>query len=48
MQLEPNAIEKTRTYKILDLPLGVKPNDCCWIHKIKYLNDGSIVKFKVD
>lgn len=46
MQLELQALEKTDTWKIVDLPPGVKPIEWKWVYKIKYLTGGSIDRFK--
>lgn len=46
MQLELSALEKTYTWKLVDLPSGVTPISCKWVCKIKYLADGSIERFK--
>jgi len=46
MQDEINALNKTGTWKIVDLPPNVKPIGCRWIYKVKHHVDGSIERYK--
>lgn len=46
MQLELSNLEKTGTWKLVDLPPGITPIGCTWVYKIKYLADGSIDAYK--
>jgi hypothetical protein len=46
MQDELSALEKTGTWKLVDLPPHVKPIGCRWVYKIKRHVDGSIERFK--
>jgi hypothetical protein len=46
MNVELIALEKTSTWKLVDLPPHVKPIGCRWVYKIKYHADGSIERYK--
>lgn len=46
MKVEVAALEKTGTWKIVDLPPHVKPIGCRWVYKIKHKSDGTIERFK--
>ena len=46
MQDEINALIKTGTWKIVDLPPNAKPIGCRWIYKVKHHVDGSIERYK--
>ncbi|CAH9106113.1 unnamed protein product [Cuscuta epithymum] len=46
MQREIDALERTGTWQIQDLPPGKKPIFCKWVYKIKYRSDGSIDRYK--
>jgi hypothetical protein len=46
MQDEINALTKTSTWKIVDLPPNAKPIGCRWIYKVKHHDDGSIKRYK--
>ncbi|MCH79443.1 retrovirus-related Pol polyprotein from transposon TNT 1-94 [Trifolium medium] len=46
MQLELEALEKTGTWLLVDLPPSVKPIGCRWVYRIKYHADGSIERYK--
>jgi hypothetical protein len=46
MQVELQALEKTGTWKLVDLPPNVKPIGCRWIYKVKFHNDGTIERYK--
>ncbi|CAN1338667.1 Retrovirus-related Pol polyprotein from transposon TNT 1-94 [Linum perenne] len=43
---EIKALEKNKTWKIVELPGGKKTVDCKWIFTIKYNSDGSIERYK--
>lgn len=43
---EMHALEKNRTWDLVDLPTGVRPVPCKWVFKIKYGDDGSIDRYK--
>jgi hypothetical protein len=47
IKTEIDSIEKNKTWILVDLPQGSKPNGCKWIFKRKYNPDGSIDKYKV-
>ncbi|CAH9111355.1 unnamed protein product, partial [Cuscuta europaea] len=47
MQKEIDALERTRTWELRDLPPGKKLIFCKWVYKIKYKSDGSIDHYKV-
>jgi len=46
MQAELNALEKTGTWKVVDLPPNDTPIGCRWVYKIKNHADGFIERFK--
>ncbi|GAU20493.1 hypothetical protein TSUD_130510 [Trifolium subterraneum] len=46
MNDELDALDKTGTWEIVDLPPNVKPIGSKWIYKVKYKADGSIERYK--
>jgi len=46
MQVDLLALEKTRTWKLVDLPPNVKRKGCRWVLKIKHNVDGTIQRYK--
>ncbi|XP_070038341.1 uncharacterized mitochondrial protein AtMg00810-like [Nicotiana tomentosiformis] len=46
MQLEIEALEQNRTWKIVDLPDGKVSIGCKWVYKIKYNEDSLVERFK--
>ena len=46
MKTELTALERTRTWKLVDLPPNIKPIGYRWVYKIKHHADGSIERFK--
>jgi hypothetical protein len=46
MNLELDALTKTGTWRIVDLPHNVKPIGSKWVYKVKYKADGSIERYK--
>ncbi|GAA0145388.1 transmembrane signal receptor [Lithospermum erythrorhizon] len=46
MNQEIQALEKNKTWEVVDLPLGVKPIGCKWVFRIKRKHDGTIDKYK--
>ncbi|KAK2361432.1 putative mitochondrial protein [Trifolium repens] len=46
MNSELDALAKTGTWKIVDLPPHVKPIGSKWVYKIKHKADGSIERYK--
>jgi len=46
MQVELQALEKTGTWKLVDLPPNVKPIGCRWIYKVKFHADGTVERYK--
>jgi hypothetical protein len=46
IEVELQALEKTGTWKLVDLPPNVKAIGCRWIYKIKFHADGSIERYK--
>ncbi|KOM39194.1 hypothetical protein LR48_Vigan03g257600 [Vigna angularis] len=46
MEREMEAIEKNKTWDLIDLPTGVKPIGVKWIFKTKLKENGEIDKFK--
>ncbi|OMO86373.1 Integrase, catalytic core [Corchorus capsularis] len=46
MNEELEALEKTRTWKLVDLPPGKQAIGCKWVFKVKRKEDGSIERYK--
>jgi hypothetical protein len=46
LQAELTALANNNTWKIVDLPAGVKPIGCKWVYKIKRKPDGTIDRYK--
>ncbi|OMO88956.1 Integrase, catalytic core [Corchorus capsularis] len=46
MNEELEALEKTKTWKLVDLPHGKQPIGCKWVYKVKRKADGSIERYK--
>ncbi|KAK2451623.1 putative mitochondrial protein [Trifolium repens] len=46
MDLELEALIKTGTWKIVDLPPNVKPIGCRWVYRVKFKSDGSVDRYK--
>ncbi|KAL5840582.1 hypothetical protein ACOSQ4_013190 [Xanthoceras sorbifolium] len=43
---EVHALEKNKTWQIVDLPQGKKPVGCRWVFTVKHKSDGSVERFK--
>ncbi|KAK2406745.1 putative mitochondrial protein [Trifolium repens] len=46
MNLELEALTKTGTWKIVDLPPNVNPIGCRWVYRIKFKSDGNVDRYK--
>ncbi|GKU97663.1 hypothetical protein SLEP1_g10777 [Rubroshorea leprosula] len=46
MQDELQALDKTRTWDLVDLPAGKPLVGCKWVYKIKTRSDGSVECYK--
>jgi hypothetical protein len=46
MNLELDALTKTGTWKIVDLPPNVKPIGSRWVYRVKYKSDGTVERYK--
>ncbi|MCI09347.1 retrovirus-related Pol polyprotein from transposon TNT 1-94, partial [Trifolium medium] len=46
MNSELEALARTGTWKIIDLPPNVKPIGSKWVYKIKQKSDGTIERYK--
>jgi hypothetical protein len=42
MKEELDALEKNKTWVIVDLPKGHRPVECKWVYKIKYNGNETI------
>lgn len=42
MKVELEALDKTGTWELVDLPTNVKPIGCQWVYKVKQRADGNI------
>ncbi|OMO85296.1 Integrase, catalytic core [Corchorus capsularis] len=46
MKEELNALEKTHTWDLVELPVGKSVVDCKWVYKVKTKSDGSVERYK--
>lgn len=46
MSTEVVALEESRTWDVVDLPLGKRAIGCKWVYTVKYRADGTIERFK--
>lgn len=46
IQTELAALDKTKTWTLVDLPEGKVPIGCKWVFKVKQKVDGSIERYK--
>ncbi|GAU49938.1 hypothetical protein TSUD_290950 [Trifolium subterraneum] len=46
MNTKLEALSRTGTWKIVDLPSNVRPIGCRWVYKIKHNSDGSVERYK--
>ena len=46
MRVEMEALEKNRTWEIVELPKGKKPVGCKWVFSVKYRADGKLERYK--
>ena len=46
MNLEMEALEKNRTWELVQLPDGKEPVGCRWVYTIKHNADGSVERYK--
>ena len=46
MAEETHALIENETLDLVDIPKGVKPIGCRWLHKVKYNTDGSVNRYK--
>ncbi|RVW23388.1 Retrovirus-related Pol polyprotein from transposon TNT 1-94 [Vitis vinifera] len=46
MNVEMKALEKNKTWELVKLPAGKKPEGCKWVYTVKYRADGSIERYK--
>lgn len=44
--VEMQALEKNKTWEVLDLPKGKKPVGCKWIYTVKYKVNGILERYK--
>ena len=46
MRVEMDALEKNKTWELVELPRGKKPVGCRWVFTVKYKADGSLERYK--
>lgn len=46
MRDEMNALEKNKTWEVIDQPKGKRLVGCKWVYTLKYKADGSLEKYK--
>ncbi|RDX75632.1 hypothetical protein CR513_44461, partial [Mucuna pruriens] len=46
IDIEMEALEKNKTWKLVSLPAGKKPVGCKWVYTVKYKVDGLIERYK--
>ena len=46
MKEELDALHKTRTWDLVDLPFGKSAISCKWVYKIKTRSDGTVYRYK--
>ncbi|KAJ0779316.1 putative RNA-directed DNA polymerase [Helianthus annuus] len=46
MNEEIEALNRNKTWDLVDLPVGRKPIGCKWVYKIKYRSNGEIERYK--
>ncbi|KAJ0591220.1 putative RNA-directed DNA polymerase [Helianthus annuus] len=46
MNCEMEALNRNKTWVVVDLPKGRKPIGCKWVYKIKYKSNGEIERYK--
>ena len=46
MNAEMKALEKNKTWELVDLPVGKRPFRCKWVYTIKYKANGSLERYK--
>ena len=46
MEAEIDALQKNETWKLVDLPSGMKPVGYKWVFVVKFKGDGSLERYK--
>lgn len=46
MKVEMEALEKNKTWEIVELPKGKKSVGCKWVFMVKYRANGSLERYK--
>ena len=46
MKIEMDALEKNKTWELVELPRGKKPVGCKWVFTVKYKADGTLERYK--
>jgi hypothetical protein len=46
MKIELEALVKNNTWKVVELPLNIKPIGCKWVYKVKHKADGTVERYK--
>ena len=46
MKIEMEALEKNKTWDLVELPKGKSPVGCKWVFTVKYKADGSLERYK--
>ena len=42
-----DALQKNKTWELVDLPIGKKLVGCKWVFTVKFKGDGSLERYKV-
>ena len=46
MNVEIKALEKNKTWGLVDFPIGKRPIGCKWVYSVKHKADGTLERYK--